>query len=103
MSCTRVPSCAMRFPAVLFDLDGTITNSERGIVESMRHAAERWGLDLEGKDLSQLIGPPLQDVFADTFNVAPSELDRVMNHARGLNYVRKVVNYVKIKRPPANS
>lgn len=31
------------------------------------------------------------------------ELDRVMNHARGLNYVRKVVNYVKIKRPPANS
>lgn len=31
------------------------------------------------------------------------ELDRVMNHARGLNYVRKVVNYVKIKRAPANS
>lgn len=30
------------------------------------------------------------------------ELDRVMNHARGLNYVKKVVNYVKIKRPPSN-
>lgn len=31
------------------------------------------------------------------------ELDRVMNHARGLDYVRKVVNYVKIKRPPAST
>ena len=31
------------------------------------------------------------------------ELDRVMNHARGLSYVKKVVNYVKIKRPPSNS
>lgn len=31
-----------------------------------------------------------------------AELDRVMNHARGLNYVKKVVNYVKIKRPPTN-
>lgn len=30
------------------------------------------------------------------------ELDRVMNHARSLNYVKKVVNYVKIKRPPSN-
>jgi osmotically-inducible protein OsmY len=30
------------------------------------------------------------------------ERDRVMNHARGLNYVKKVVNYVKIKRPPSN-
>ncbi len=30
------------------------------------------------------------------------ELNRVMNHARGLSYVKKVVNYVQIKRPPSN-
>jgi osmotically-inducible protein OsmY len=30
------------------------------------------------------------------------ELDRVMNHARGLSYVKKVVNYVQIKRPSSN-
>jgi osmotically-inducible protein OsmY len=30
------------------------------------------------------------------------ELDRVMNHARGLSYVKKVLNYVQIKRPPSN-
>ena len=30
------------------------------------------------------------------------ELDRVMNHARGLSYVKKVINYVEIKRPPSN-
>lgn len=31
-----------------------------------------------------------------------AELDRVMNHARRLSYVKKVVNYVQIKRPPSN-
>ncbi|MAI49259.1 MAG: hypothetical protein CMM16_01680 [Rhodospirillaceae bacterium] len=31
-----------------------------------------------------------------------AELNRVMNHARGLSYVKKVINYVKIKRPPTN-
>ena len=29
------------------------------------------------------------------------ELDRVINHARSIDYVKKVVSYVKIKRPPA--
>lgn len=29
------------------------------------------------------------------------ELDRVINHARSIDYVQKVVSYVKIKRPPA--
>ena len=31
------------------------------------------------------------------------ELSRVTNHARTLDYVKKVVNYVKIKRLPVNS
>ena len=30
------------------------------------------------------------------------ELDRVINHARRLSYVKKVVSYVQIKRPPSN-
>jgi len=30
------------------------------------------------------------------------ELNRVINHARGLDYVQKVVSYVRIKRPPEN-
>jgi osmotically-inducible protein OsmY len=31
-----------------------------------------------------------------------AELNRVMNHARGMSYVKKVVNYVQIKRLPSN-
>jgi osmotically-inducible protein OsmY len=31
-----------------------------------------------------------------------AELNRVLNHARGMSYVKKVVNYVQIKRPPSN-
>ena len=31
-----------------------------------------------------------------------AELNRVLKHARGMSYDKKVVNYVQIKRPPSN-
>ncbi len=49
---------------VLFDLDGTLTDSKLGIVRCIRHALERMGLDLpDDETLGQYIGPPLQSVF----------------------------------------
>jgi len=29
------------------------------------------------------------------------ELDRVQNHARAIDYVRRVISHVRIKKPPA--
>ncbi|GAA4564012.1 HAD hydrolase-like protein [Planotetraspora kaengkrachanensis] len=49
----------------LFDLDGTLTNPETGIVRSMRHGLSAVGVyDVDHATLRSLIGPPLWDGFA---------------------------------------
>ena len=56
--------------AVLFDLDGTLTDSRPGILRSTRHAFERLGeargrpIPLpEDSELGWMVGPPLRDSF----------------------------------------
>ncbi len=49
---------------VFFDLDGTLTDSQEGVLECVRYAIEAMGRPLpEGQDLLKFIGPPLQDSF----------------------------------------
>ncbi len=59
---------SLRWQAVLFDLDGTITDSAPGILNSARHAIERMGLDeSRAGDLRRFIGPPLEFSFRTKF------------------------------------
>jgi phosphoglycolate phosphatase len=49
---------------ILFDLDGTLTDSRLGIVRSLRHTLETLGLTPPPDgELERYIGPPLQRVF----------------------------------------
>ena len=49
---------------ILFDLDGTLTDSREGIVRCVRETiAECGGAELEESTLLCFIGPPLQDSF----------------------------------------
>jgi len=57
--------------AVLFDLDGTLTDSRLGILRSARHAFERLSAAKgrafplpDDSELGWMIGPPLRDSFA---------------------------------------
>ncbi len=51
--------------AVLFDLDGTLTDPFPGITRSIQHALRRLGAPVpEADDLRWCIGPPLADSFA---------------------------------------
>jgi phosphoglycolate phosphatase len=59
------PTAAVRRAALLFDLDGTLTDPRAGIVASIRHALGR--LDRPSPDddtLATFIGPPLRGTFA---------------------------------------
>ncbi len=50
---------------ILFDLDGTLTDSKRGILASMNHALLRLGREaLPEEELKWCLGPPLQRNFA---------------------------------------
>ena len=49
---------------ILFDLDGTLTDSGPGIMNAVRYALDRLSLpELDEKTLRSFIGPPLADSF----------------------------------------
>lgn len=50
---------------LLFDLDGTLTDSRPGIIACIQHALDRAGAPSPTEaELQRLIGPPLRDSFA---------------------------------------
>lgn len=54
----------MRYDAVLFDLDGTLTESGIGITRSVSYALEKHGIwERDQKKLDRFVGPPLIDSF----------------------------------------
>ena len=49
---------------ILFDLDGTLTDSKEGIMNCLRYALEKLGEPVPAEEtLLKFIGPPLQDSF----------------------------------------
>lgn len=49
---------------VIFDLDGTLTDSAAGIVASFTHALEHIGAPVPDGDLAaQIVGPPMDETF----------------------------------------
>ena len=64
------------YDAVVFDLDGTLFDAEKGIVSSVRKAMEEMGLAIpQGAELRQVVGPPLRYSFHDLLNVPAERLD----------------------------
>lgn len=52
----------MKYTTILFDLDGTLTESGPGIMNSVRYALEQMGREIPD-DLERFIGPPLEHSF----------------------------------------
>lgn len=54
----------MRYDILLWDLDGTLTDSKEGITRSVQYALNRLNYPIpEADDLEWIIGPPLKDSF----------------------------------------
>lgn len=76
---------------VLFDLDGTIVRSERGIFNSVYYAADRFGLPKpEAALLRPFIGPPLQYSFAQFYGLSEEAAKEMVDVYREY-YARKGV------------
>jgi phosphoglycolate phosphatase len=59
---------------VIFDLDGTISDSREGIYNAYRYAIQKLGLESPDQEvLKTLIGPPLQKGFAGVFKLEGRE------------------------------
>lgn len=66
-----------RYEYIFFDLDGTIFDSGRGIMRSVRYALEKFGIYEKNEDkLKLFIGPPLRDSFRDYYGFSDDEADK---------------------------
>ncbi|MFQ9515987.1 MAG: HAD-IA family hydrolase [Eubacterium sp.] len=77
------------YEVIIFDLDGTLSNSKEGITKSVQYALSKLGI--QENDLNHLehfIGPPLTEELIRTYGMSIEEADK------GLKYYRE--RYVPI-------
>lgn len=71
------------FPHLLFDLDGTLTESGPGIMNSAQYALSYYGInDVPESTLRKFIGPPLMDSFRDFFGFSEEKAREAMKKYR---------------------
>lgn len=67
-----------KYKAAVFDLDGTLFNTKRGIVKAIKKTIETEGLHgLADSEFDQFIGPPIQQTFAGIYGLTEDEGRRV--------------------------
>ena len=68
---------------ILFDLDGTLTDSAPGILNSVRYACRKMGLELPAEaTLRKFLGPPLIDSFRNLVGLSDADADRAVSAFR---------------------
>ena len=68
---------------ILFDLDGTLTNSELGITKSVQHALKKFGIEVEDRTLLRpFIGPPLGESFQVYYGLSKEESEQAIKYYR---------------------
>lgn len=56
------------YDVILFDLDGTLTDSSPGIINSIVYALKKYGISVEDTaELRKFLGPPLHESFKDFY------------------------------------
>ena len=54
----------MKYPAILFDLDGTLTDSGEGVINCVLLALDHYGIKITDRNtLRYFVGPPLRESF----------------------------------------
>lgn len=62
------------FQYCLFDLDGTLTDSQEGITKSVQYALKAFGIEESDlKKLTPFLGPPLQDSFMELYGFSQED------------------------------
>ena len=73
-----------KYDYILFDLDGTLTDSGPGIMNGFEYALTKMGLDVPDRSsLRRFVGPPLGDSFEKTLGFSPEDA------AKGIAFYRE--------------
>lgn len=73
----------MKYQVILFDLDGTVTDSGPGIMNSVQYALDRFGISNPDRSvLRRFVGPPLEDSFQRFFGLSSEEAKEGVRYYR---------------------
>lgn len=65
---------------ILFDLDGTLTDSAEGVIRACQYMQEKMGLPVwETKDLRFIVGPPLMRTFTEDFGMDVETAEKALS------------------------
>ena len=68
------------YQTILFDLDGTLTDSGKGITNAVSYALAKAGIQVEDKStLFPFIGPPLKDSFKEFYHFTKEQANQTFN------------------------
>ncbi|MBK5350827.1 HAD family hydrolase [Bacillus sp. TH22] len=71
------------YTTFLFDLDGTLTDPKEGIINAVLYVLEKMGIEeVNISELDSFIGPPIQQSFADRYNMNEIEVERAVFYSR---------------------
>lgn len=72
-----------KFKGVIFDIDGTLTDSGEGIIKSVKYALAAFGMEEnDEKRLRSFIGPPLFDSFTNLYGVSRERANELIEKWR---------------------
>ena len=81
----------MKYKYVLFDLDGTVTDSSEGITSSVAYALDKKGIPYADKhSLKHFIGPPLREQFMKCYNLSVDEGEEMVKLYREFYSVKGI-------------
>ncbi len=62
---------------ILFDLDGTLTDSAEGIIRSAQYMQEKMDIPIwQSEDLRFMVGPPLRESFHNAFGMNETQIEQ---------------------------
>jgi phosphoglycolate phosphatase len=74
---------AMKYSNILFDLDGTLTDSCLGITNSIKYSLGKFDIiEKDDNKLKLFIGPPLENSFAEHYNFSKDDSKIAANYYR---------------------
>lgn len=73
----------MTYKYILFDLDGTITDSREGITKGVKYSLDKMGIsNVKLEELNKFIGPPLKESYIKYYNFSEKESEKAINYFR---------------------
>ncbi len=72
----------IKYSNIIFDLDGTLTDSAEGITRSVQYALSRYGITASEEEIKPFIGPQLHYSFMKEYGFSEKKAFQAVEHYR---------------------